>query len=148
MSSGRPIKWTPDKLKKLGKELCEFCEKPDVFHISAFEIEKGFSVGYLKWLAKDHELFSPILRSAKHILGHKIVKIALEGKGNNFVINRFVPMYLKDVDDFEEYKKEKDLDREIRKEKAKSELAAKNQTEAASKLDAFIDYMKDKKSDR
>lgn len=136
--TGRPTEWTPKKLEKLGKELHDYCKRPDVWHISEFEVgEKGQSPGWLKMIANRHKQFRAILQGAKHILGQKMVRTSMDGNGNNWVIGKFVPMYLKDVDDFDEDKKDKQLDRELKKEKYKHELGAAKHEEAGAKIDAF-----------
>jgi len=135
---GRPTEWTPPKLDKLGKELHDFCKKPDVWHVSEFEVgEKGQSPGWLKTIASRHAKFRPILKGAQAILGQKMVKSSMDGGGNNWVIGKFIPMYLKDVDEFDEDKKDKQLARELKKEKYKYEMGAAKHEEAGAKIDMF-----------
>lgn len=142
-NAGRPREWTPEKLKKLGKELHDFCKRDDVYHISEFEVvEKEKSPGWLKWLAKDYPEFSPILQGAKHILGQKIVKQAMGGAGNNWIIGKFVPMYLQDVDDFDETKKDRDHERSKALEKHKKELNQASEEQAESLTASFTDTAK------
>ena len=137
---GRPNEWTETKLKALGNELIEFCLRPDVYHISEFEVgEKKQTVGWLKTLASRHKEFCPFLEAARHTLGTKIVKQAMEGNGNNFIIGRFVPMYLKDVDEFDEEKKRRDHERELAKEKYKFELSKQDQQVAEDITDRFTE---------
>ena len=135
---GRPTEWTPEKLEKLGKELHDYCRRPDVWHVSEFEVgEKSQSPGWLNTIASRHANFRPILKGAQAILGQKMVKVSMEGGGNNWVIGKFVPMYLKDVDDFDEDKRDRQLDRELKKEKYKHELDSAKHEEATAKIDAF-----------
>lgn len=135
---GRPQEWTPEELKKLGKELHDFCKREDVYHISEFEVvEKEKSPGWLKWLAKDYPEFSSILKGAKHILGQKIVKQAMGGAGNNWIIGRFVPMYLQDVDDFDEIKKDREHERSKALEKHKKELNQASEEQAEDITERF-----------
>lgn len=137
---GRPNEWNTAKLEKLGKELIEFCKRPDVYHISEFEVgEKNQTVGWLKTLASRYKEFCPFLEAARHTLGTKIVKQAMEGNGNNFIIGRFVPMYLRDVDEFDEEKKKRDHERDLAKEKYKFELSKQDQHMAEDITDRFTE---------
>lgn len=136
--AGRPVEWTSEKLKVLGEELIAYCLRPDVWHVSEFELlEKKQCSGWLNQIATRQPEFHSFLKGAKEILAQKMVKTAMDGGGNNWVIGKFVPMYMKDVDDHEEGKKDKQLERDLKKEKYKYELGAAKDEEAEAKIDTF-----------
>lgn len=140
---GRPAEWTPKKLEELGKELLEYLKRPNVYHIAHFEIHEKKNVpGWLKSIGTRHPSFRPILKAAQGILGLKIMEMAQEGKGNNFIINKFIPYYLRDFHENEESIKDEDLGRDLKKEKFKYELGGKKDEEAGAKIDIFNESAK------
>ena len=140
---GRPEEWTEKKLEELKKELLEYLKRPDVYHIAHFEVhEKGMVPGWLKSIGTRHPKFRPILRMAQAILGLKIMEMAQQGKGDKFITNTFIPFYLRDIDEYKESIKDKDLDRDLKKEKFKYELGSKKDEEAGAKIDMFDDGAK------
>lgn len=135
--AGRPKEWTDAKLEKLGKDLHDYCRRDEVYHISEFELDQGQAPGWLQTVASRHAIFRPILKGARHILGQKLVKQAMGGAGNNWIIGKFVPMYLQDVDDFDELKKNRDLERDKAKEKYKKELHQATEEQAEDITERF-----------
>jgi len=136
LKPARPQKYTEEMLKKLGEEIVEFAQKPNVYHLCEFTSFKGYTYDWWKKLNKNHPILVPYHNRAREILGNKIVKLAFQN-GNNWIIQTFVPRYLKDIDEHLDKKEDKKVERQLRIEKYRSELGL----QSVEKLEAKADQL-------
>ena len=132
----RPTKWTKDKLRKLGEELCAFVSEEGVWHISKFEEAKKLYPKCLYNLARDHrkEIEHYLIR-AKRIIGNKMLERAMERGCDRWVIKTFLPRML----DVKDWVKEDLMDEAMAKVEAIN--AAKYQAPTHPFIDKFLQYM-------
>lgn len=137
LKSGTPVQWTDKKLKKAGEELVAYITKENVFHISNYDRHKGHHVGWVCTLARKYPIFRPYLQDAQHILGTRILESAMAHGPGNYVIAKFLPLYLKDLSKYEQDQKDLDFERELKKEKYKSSLNSGRDEEIKPRIDNF-----------
>jgi len=132
---GRPIEWTPEKLKELGEELLDFSQNTVALHVSKFEIHKGHMPGWLAELASRYPSFSPYIKGARNIFGNKILEASLSDcKPHGVTMGKVMPMYLKDVKDFH-------LDVLDKEEAIKHKYKAKESSQADERADRIIEAL-------
>lgn len=91
---GRKPIWTPEAMAELRKELIEFVERPDVWHISAFCLHKGKSHNFLNNIEAYHPEFSDTISDAHRILGNKMLRYCMETKQASKAIDLCMAYYL------------------------------------------------------
>lgn len=112
---GAPIQWTDEKLDAFGKEMVEFCQLEGVYRMCDFATHKKGSPSWLCQLVKEHPKLSEFYKWSKEILGSKLVAKSVDGSVSNWTLATLGPMYMQDVRDFEEKKKDKATERDISK---------------------------------
>ena len=73
--NGRPTKYTPEVLDRMGKELLAWFAKPDNLWLKDFALTRGFHWSQFTELAEKSESFSHALKVAKGMQESKLLKI-------------------------------------------------------------------------
>jgi len=123
-------------LNKLGKELVDFVQGENIYHLCEWTESKGQSYSWWKELHKKYGILLAYHKRAKEILGNKILKNAFECN-NAWAFQTFIPKYLGDVSDHLKSQEEDKLDRQMRFEKYKTELGIKSHDDVIAKIDDF-----------
>jgi len=131
VAKGTRLIWTDEKLHELGENLVNHCGREDVFHITDWLGYQKKSAAWYYDLKIQYPLLADYHDRAKEVLGNKIVALAFKN-GNNWAIQTFIPKYLKDVDNYIDSKRQKEL---VMIEKAKG----LNEQTTSEKADSIID---------
>jgi hypothetical protein len=94
LKRGAPLKWTPEALENLKKELMEFVERPDVWHLSAFCLHKKMSQNFLNNIEAYHPEFSEVIEAAHRVLGNRMLRHCMETKQSSKAIDLCMIHYL------------------------------------------------------
>jgi len=135
-SKSKPLVWTEEKRKELGESLVEFSKLDHVFHLVQWTREQNKTSAWWYDMQQKYPDLVEYHEQAKEILGGKIMRLAFEN-GNNWAIQTFLPIYLKDLkkhldqNQDEEYARKKDL------EKYKNSLNQAREDEALAKIERF-----------
>ena len=132
--AGKPIIWTEEQRQKLGEELIDFVQMDHVFHLIQWTREKEKSYDWWQALLKSYPDLIVYHKRAKEILGGKLLQKAVE-YGSPWVIQTFIPMYIDDVEDFFELRKDREHQRDLERETHKHKLNLVSEEGAKAKAD-------------
>lgn len=136
--------WSPEIVQQIGKDLIEWCKVPDKnWHISGFEAETNLPSEWAKNMAKTRgDEFLEIYRTAKAILGRKLLERAMDGKANQWVISTLIPHYIKDIDDRIDRVKKKELEMNEAIKRASEDKQAEKTVELLAAMQQYINATK------
>lgn len=131
---GRPKLYSEEELKKIGKDLINWCRQDGNWHISGFEDDYDLSTEFCYEMSRYRpEEFSRTFKRAKAIIGRKMMALAMEKNGPSpWMQATLLPLYLEDIDTHLDSKRQKEL---IMIEKAKG----LNEQTTSEKADSIID---------
>ena len=146
--TGRPVVWTTEELEIIGKKLIEWCREERNNHMSGFEDENDLPVDFCEDMARRRKSeFRRYYKQAQRILGHKIMNKAMFDGGDRWITSIFTPMYLDDVDDYIESKKDKESERRIKetdkKMEAQEKYRGKAESSANTKAENLIEALRE-----
>lgn len=116
--------YTDKEIKALGKELLEWAETAEDIHLMGFCLKKKKSYAWLAKLAEENEKFAPYYKTAKSILGRKILNHSFYNpKVNAYVGMKYLGRYDKEYKDLQKeensnsegFKNLSDLIKELKK---------------------------------
>jgi hypothetical protein len=120
---GRPLKYD---LKAEAKELLEWCKLPTSTSLYEFTRNKDYLAQELSTFATTEPDFSLALIKAKEQIGINREIACNSSEMNYGVWNRWAGLYHKDLENFEDQKEEKKLERSMRLAKYQEDLKAQS----------------------
>lgn len=128
----RSTNYSDKELEDIGKDLIAWSQIEGNWHVSGFELDRNLPLKFCRNMGQRRkEVFRDLYMRAKEVLGHKIIKKAMDSGADRWVVATLVPKYLSDIEDYIDGKKQKEL---IMIEKAKG----LNEQATSEKADSII----------
>lgn len=136
---GRPRVYSDEALAEYGNDLIKFVQsRDDVCHVSMWEMENDFYVGWCADMARTRaQAFSHLYKRAKAIIGNRILTIGMKGSVDRWIMSTLTPYYLRDIDGYLDEK----LERKINLEKAAKNTEQTNINEQAKTIVGAVDEL-------
>ena len=122
--------YTVKQLEALANDLLHYAETSKSIHLAPWTRGKGFSLSWLNFLSKDHEIMRQAHSQAKELLAAKVLNSSFYGQGNATVGMAYLPVYDQDFRALLEYK---------------ASLAKQSETDMTKTADQFVKAIREAK---